>query len=194
MRFGDIILQQLKGITMGMSPSPCNSQPICSHLRNWSHYTNFQKYFSLYLSFIGDGLAVWEHHNNPSLDKELLQAFKVAINNSGLKWTFTTLSSEVEFMDLTITLKEGVFLKKLYIWDILPHSCHPSGCFSALVTGMVWRIYRLCSLYCHIKGWLKDFYGHLLDRGYPPATIKPLFIKTVRRAEEYISSNEEYIL
>ena len=59
---------------------------------------------------------------------------------------------------------------------------------------MVLRIYRLCSLHCHIKGWLKDFYGHLLDRGYPHATIKPLFVKAVRRAEEYMSSSEEYIL
>ena len=59
---------------------------------------------------------------------------------------------------------------------------------------MVLRIYRLCSLHCHIKGLLKDFYGHLLDRGDPHATIKPLFVKAVRRAGEYISSSEEYIL
>ena len=102
-------------------------------------------------------------------------------------------------MDLTITLKEGTFLTNLYQKPlalhlyISPPSCHPPGYFSGFVTGMVLRIYRLCSLYCNIKGWLKDFYGHLLDRGYPRTIIKPLFVKVVRRAEEYISSSKEYI-
>ena len=114
-----------------------------------------------------------------------------------LKWTFTTLSNEVEFMDLTITLKKGAFLANLYEKSLalhlyIPsHSCHPPGCFSGLFTGMVLRIYRLCSLYYHIKGWLKNFYGQFLDRGYPHATINPLFIEAVKRAEECVPFSEE---
>jgi len=200
MRFGDIIVQQLKGIAMGMSPAPAIANLFVAIYETEVIIPVFKKYLPLYLRFIDDGLAVWEHHNNPSFDKELLQAFRVAINDSGLKWTFTTLSNEVEFMDLTITLEDGTFLTNLYEKPLAlhlyipPHSCHPPGCFSGLVTGMVLRIYRLCSLGHHIKGWLKEFYGHLLDRGYPHAIIKPLFVKAVRRAVEYISSSEEYIL
>ena len=92
---------------------------------------------------------MWEHHSSSSLDKELLQALKSAINDSGLKWTFTTLSNEVEFMDLTITFEEGAFLTNLYENPLAlhlyipPHSCHPLGCFSGLVTGMVLKMYHL---------------------------------------------------
>ena len=160
-----------------------------------------KKYSPLYLRFIDDRLAVWEHHNNPSLDEELFQASKVAMNDSELKRTFISLSNGVEFVTLQLlTLKEGAFLTNLYEKSLAlhlyipPHSCHPPGCFSGLVTGMVLRIYRLCSLHCHIRGWLKDFYGHLFDRGYPHATIKSLFVKVVRRAEEHVSSSKEYIL
>ena len=145
----------------------------------------------LYLRFIDDGLAVWEHHSSSSLDKELLQALKSAINDSGLKWTFTTLSNEVEFMDLTITFEEGAFLTNLYEKPLAlhlyipPHSCHPPGCFNGLVAGMVLRIYRMWSLYCHLSHQRigQGLYGHLLDRGYPHATIKPLFVKTQNSQE-----------
>ena len=163
MRFGDIIVQQLKGIAMGMSPVPAIANLFVAIYETEDIIPTFKKYLPLYLRFIDDGLAVWEHHNNPSLDKEVLQAFKVAINNSGLKWTFTTLSNGVEFVDLTITLKEGTFITNLYEKPLalhlyIPsHSCRPPGCFSGLVAGMVLRIYCLCSLYCHIRGWLKDF-------------------------------------
>ena len=100
-------------------------------------------------------------------------------------------------MDITITLEEGTLITNLYEKSLAlhlyipPHSCHPPGCFSGLVTGMVLRIYRLCSLHCHIRGWLKDFYGHLFDRGYPHATITPLFVKAVRRD---VSSSKKYVL
>ena len=63
-----------------------------------------------------------------------------------------------------------------------PHSCHPLGCFSSLVTGMDLKIYHLCSLYQHVKGRHKEFNGHLLDRGRPHTSIKPLFVKVVRRS------------
>ena len=104
-------------------------------------------------------------------------------------------------MDLTITLKEGAFLTNLYEKPLAlhlyipPHSCHPPVCFSNLVTGIVLRIYRLCSLCCHIRGWLKDFMTtSLAEAKYPHVTIKSLFVKTARRMEDYVSSSKEYIL
>ena len=142
---------------MGMSPAPAIANLFVAIYNVEVIIPTFKTYLPLYLRFIDDGLAVWGHHSNPSLDKELLQAFKVAINDSGLKWTFTTLSNDVEFMDLTITLEEGTFLTNLYENPLAlhlcipPHSCHPPGYFNGLVTGMVLRIYCLCSLHCHIK-------------------------------------------
>ena len=79
-----------------MSSASAKASPFVAIYETEVIIPTFKKYLPLYLRFIDDDLAVWEHHNNPSLDKELLQAFKVSINDSGLKWTFTTLSNEVE--------------------------------------------------------------------------------------------------
>ena len=85
MRFGDIIVQQLKRIAMVMSPAAAIANLFVAIYEREAIIPTFKKYLPLYLRFIDDGLAVWEHHSNLSLDKELLQAFKVAINNSELK-------------------------------------------------------------------------------------------------------------
>ena len=75
------------------------------------------------------------------LDAELIQNFKTAINNSGLKWTFTPLTNQVEFMDLNISLSKGQFSTNLFEKPLAlhlyipPHSCHPPGCFKGLLTG-----------------------------------------------------------
>ena len=136
MKFGDIIIQQLTGIAMGMSPAPAIANLFVAIFETEILLPAFEKYLPLYLRFIDDGLAVWEHCSDTTLDNELIQKFKNVINSSGLKWTFTPLSDEVEFMDLTITLKNGRFLTNLYEKPLAlhlyipPHSRHPPGCFS----------------------------------------------------------------
>ena len=140
-----------------MSPAPAIANLVVALYETETLLPTFKKHLPLYLRCIYYGLAVWEHCSNTSLDNTLIQdIFKDAINKSGLKWTFTPLSTEVEFMDLAIALKDGQFLTNVYEKPfalhvyIPPHSCHPPGCFSGLVTGMILKIYCLCSLPQHI--------------------------------------------
>ena len=107
MRFGDLYVQQISGIAMGMSPAPTIANLYVSIFETEVILPLFKKYLPLYLRFIDDGLAVWQHSNNKMLDAELIQIFKNTINNSGLKWTFTPLTNQVEFMDLNISLSKG---------------------------------------------------------------------------------------
>ena len=187
MRFGDLYIQQISGIAMGMSPAPTIANLYVSIFETEVILPLFKKYLPLYLRFIDDGLAVWQHSNNKMLDAELIQNFKTAINNSGLKWTFTPLTNQVEFMDLNISLSKGQFSTNLFEKPLAlhlyipPHSCHPPGCFKGLLTGMVLRIYRLCSYKKDVDTWLTSFYGYLLDRGYPHKFIKPLFLKANKK-------------
>ena len=159
-------------------------------------------YLPLYLRFIDDGLAVWQHCEDNILNAELIQKSETTINKNGLKWTFTPLDNHVEFMDLNISLDKGQFSTNLfeipmalYLY-IPPHSCHPPGCFRGLPTGMVLRIYsyRLCSYKKDVDAWLSSFYGYLLDRGYPHKIIKPLFLKATIKAQKYVSMSDEYRL
>ena len=200
MRFGDIIAQQLAGIAMGMAPAPAIANIYVALYEKDVILPRFKLCLPLYLRFIDDGLAVWKHNCNSILDAQLLSEFKDTINASGLKWTFTKPDQKVVFMDLNISMEKGAFSTNLYEKPLAlhlyipPHSCHPPGCFSGLIRGMVLRIYRLCSKRVDRTFWLKEFYGHLLDRGYPNSFVLPAFKSAVKNAISYISTSDEYRL
>ena len=111
------------------------------------------------------------------IDGQLLNDFQDTINSSGLKWTFTKPDQKVVFMDLTISIKQKSFSTNLYEKPLAlhlyipPHSCHPPGCFSGLIRGMILRIYRLCSKQTDKTFWLKEFMG----TWWTEVTLSPWF-------------------
>ncbi len=70
---------------------------------------------------------------------------------------------------------------------IPPTSCHPPGALTGLVFGQVLRILQLCSRDQDINSELAAFYHRLLDRGYKAASIIPLLIKGIDKANYYLS-------
>ena len=114
MRFGDIITQQLAGIAMGMAPAPAIANLYVALFEKDIILPRFKMCLPLYLRFIDDGLAVWKHNCNSTLDTQLLNDFKDTINASGLKWTFTKPDQKVVFMDLNISMEKGAFSTNLY--------------------------------------------------------------------------------
>jgi hypothetical protein len=200
MKFGDIFVQQLKGIAMGMSPAPPIANLYVALHEATCILPTFASSLFFYVRFIDDGLAIWKHDSDPIIDARNLEEFKKAINKSGLTWTFTDPSTQVDFMDLTIKIEgkkitTNLFEKPLALHlYIPPHSCHPPSCFGSLVSGMILRFYRLCTYQKDIRHWLKKFYGHLLDRGYQQDRILPLFNKSIENAVYFTSTSDEYRL
>ena len=100
-------------------------------------------------------------------------------------------------MDLTITIEEGKIVTNLYEKPmalhlyIPPHSCHPPRCHEGLVTGMILRIYRLCSRQRDITSWLVKFYRYLLDRGYKHEKTLPLLERGIASAEDFMATSDE---
>ena len=101
------------------------------------------------------------------------------------------LSISIEKNASNTNLNERPMALHLYI---PPHACHIPGCCSGLIRGVVLRIYRLCSKRTDRTFWLKEFYGHLSDRGYPDSLILPAFKSAVKNVISYISTNNEYRL
>ena len=103
-------------------------------------------------------------------------------------------------MDLSISIESRNFSTNLYekpltlCLYIPPHSCHPPGCFSGLIRGMILRIYKLCSKQKNIAYWPKESYGHLLDRGYPLSLISPSIESAIKNAVSYMSTSDQYRL
>ena len=198
MRFGDIIVRQLIGIAMGMSPAPSLANLYVAIHENQA-LLKFLDTSILYLRrFIDDGLAIWLHHPDPHTDNANWIQFKEAVPSGGLGWTFTPRSSHVVFMDMTITIKgpcieTSLFEKPLSLHlYIPPHSCHAPGVSTSTVMGKVLRIFQLCTHKADISKNLHKFYGHLLERGYQQHTLTPLFQKAITAAEGYLKTSDEY--
>jgi hypothetical protein len=147
-----------------------------------------------YKRFIDDILGIWLCDPDPAKDQENWTAFQAAWQTwHGLEWEFSEQSTSVNFMDLTITIKDRrlhttVFAKKenLYLY-LPPHSSHPNGCFTGLVLGMVLRFRRLCTDQSDADHKIEEFRMQLLARGHTRTFLTPLFARAEANAAAYIS-------
>ena len=57
---------------------------------------------------------------------------------------------------------------------------------------MVLRIHRLLTFQKELAYWIKEFYGHLLDRGYQIDKILPLFSKAITNAFTFLLVSNRY--
>ena len=86
------------------------------------------------------------------MDGQQWQAFQDAMNNiTGLTWKFSPHTNRVDFLDLTVALKEGIITATLHEKSlnlhlcIPPHSVHSPGLLPGIVHGTLFRIHTLCS-------------------------------------------------
>ena len=90
----------------------------------------------------------------------------------GLEWIFKERSYTVDDMDMTISICEDQIVTSLYekATDLYlytpPHSAHPLGVLTGLVSGNILHIHLLCSNKKYINRHMKEFYVMFLVRGY----------------------------
>jgi hypothetical protein len=85
MRFGDIIVKQLSGITMGMLPAPTIANLFMAIYEN-THVLLYIQQVVLYLRrFIDDGFGVCIHDPDPLIDESNWREFQATLNSSGLE-------------------------------------------------------------------------------------------------------------
>ena len=65
MRFGDIIVRMIRGMAMGMAPSPPIANLFMAIPESADIIPTFKQHLPLYVRFIDDGLAAWRC--NPDL-------------------------------------------------------------------------------------------------------------------------------
>ena len=188
MKFGDIFAHQHKGIAMGMSPAPTIANLFVG-IYEQAHIPPFPITSLAFLKrFIDDGFGIWLRHPDPEQDSHLWHTFQSIINNMGLQWEFTQRSNEVTFMDLTLRLHDGRITTSLYAKPLAlhlyipPFSCHTPGLAHGLIHGHIHRIITLCSHQADITREISAFYRRLLDRGYSPTHLFPLFLSAETKA------------
>ena len=148
--------------------------------------------------FIDDGFGIWLYDSNPALDKTNWEEFQDAVNSGGLCWTFTKQNQSIDFMGMTLEIENGKFESTFYAKPLAlhlyipPHSCNPPGNLSGLIFGNIRQIYQLCSKQHDIEQQLCTFFSRLLDRGFQPQTILPLFDKAMKNAQTHLSRSKGY--
>jgi hypothetical protein len=84
MQFGDIIVKQISGIAMGMSPAPTIANLYVA-IYEELHVLKFLPSPVLYLRrFIDDGFGIWLHDPDPAIDERNWTEFQKCLNASGL--------------------------------------------------------------------------------------------------------------
>jgi hypothetical protein len=193
MRFGDVLVKQISGIAMGMSPAPTLANLFVAIYKD-EHILPFIPTIVKYLRcFFNNRFGIWLHDPDPAIDESNWKAFQVCLNNSGLLWTFSDCADEAIFMDLRLKIEGRKVVTSLYAKPLAlhfylpPHSCNAPEVLSGLISSNVLCIHQLCSAAVDIKKELKLFSHHLLDRGYQLQKITPLFQQAIDNATAYLN-------
>jgi hypothetical protein len=188
--FGDTAWHQLIGTAMGTPPAPPYAT-IYYALHEETFLDRFASNILFYRRFIDDVIGIWVV-TDPDTDDDTFQQFCSIMNDyHSLRWEHGDRSLQVNFMDLTISIRDGriqttLYRKALNLYlYIPPHSAHPPGVLNGLVCGIVHRVFTLCSNYQEALQLCKEFYRRLLVRGYKPQTLRPLFTKAASKALAY---------
>ena len=143
MKFGDLLVKQLTGIAMGMSPAPTIANLFVA-IHKATHILQFLLSFLMWLRcYIDDGFGIWLHDTDTAVDTANWEVFKAAINSSGLKWTFSSRGKKVVFLNMVVEivgdkLETDIHHKPQALHLYLPpNSCHAPGVIYGLICGMV---------------------------------------------------------
>ena len=186
-RFGDTFWHQLQGTAMGTPPAVPYATLFYAICEATFVTTTPNLYF--YRRYIDDVFAIWVPSPSTAEDEENWEKLQATMNDHhGLKWTFSKRLKTVDFLDITITIKDThlhttLFEKLLNLYLFIPpHSAHPPGVLNGLVLGNCHRIYTLCSDRDDISQHLRRFYARLIARGYKPKDLLPKFARALELA------------
>jgi hypothetical protein len=189
-RFGDTYWAQLTGTAMGTPPA-CMWATLYFAIHEGNVIPQFADVLEFYRRFIDDGFGLWKPLSDPSADAARWSDFQKAFSTYGkLSWDFSTRSSSVDFLDLTVTITNGrietcLYEKALNLYLYLPpHSAHPPGVLKGLIFGMLLRINTLTTNPNARTAYIHRFYQRLLARGYSKSQLLPLFDSAISHANK----------
>jgi hypothetical protein len=167
--FGDTFWLQLSGTAMGTPPAPCYATLVCA-IHEQVLLPKYRGNVLFYKRYIDDVFCIWIPDPNSNLSDDILWSnFCNDLTFHRLSWIVSSRSMSVDFMDLTISIREHrihttLYEKALNLYlYIPPHSAHPPGVLTGIIFGTIYRIYTLCSDTTDMKRLLQAFYRRLFS-------------------------------
>ena len=179
-QFGDTHWKQRTGCAMGTPPAP----PYATlYFAVWEAtlLTEFGDNLFFLRRYIDDLLGIWVPMD-PDTDLTTWNHFQRRLNDfHNLEWETSPRSTSVDFLDLTISIRNHSIHTTLYSKPlnlylyIPPRSAHPPGVLTGLIYGIIHRTFTLCSDPADVQQKLQQFWNRLLARGYEGPAIRTLF-------------------
>ena len=120
------------------------------------------------------------------LDPTTLDVFLNSLHPT-VKFTLSTPSHSVPFLDLTIHIFDSKIHTDLYCKPtdshkfLSPLSNHPPHVFFSIVYGAALRLLRICSRESYLLQRLSELFAYLTESEYRPHFIKPIFEKVLKK-------------
>lgn len=186
-RLGCYIYKQIKGTAMGTPMAPNYSNLFMDNLENRIIEEFFKKTGKrplFWFRFIDDIFFLWTY-DLKSLNEFLNFADNYTTNNkmkSCIKFETHISEHSVNFLDVTISLKDGILSTSLFTKPTNAHlylnwkSSHPQHILKNIPKGQFIRIKRICSETSDFEKHAKTLTNYLLKRGYQLNNINDAYI------------------
>ena len=150
---------------------------------------------ALYRRFIDDGLGI--QLQTPGRCARLL----TDLNNFGpkgrqLEWTTSGPQTEVTFLDLTLTIRNGyvqakTYQKPLNLHLYIPaHSAHLPSVAKSLIYGQIRRFWLQNTKQADFVDLTGKFFTHLKNRGYSTEFLETAFLQAAEKLQETSNYNK----
>ena len=175
-RLEDTFFVQMDGTAMGTPPA-CMYATLYFAIHEIKIIKLFPQ-LKIYGRYIDDGHGIWTPVHGRDNKADWLK-FKALVGSYGsLTWDFTDLTDSLPFLDLRITITDGVISTSLYEKEqnlylyLPPSSAHSAGVTKGLVHGMVKRIYELTTDETSADRDICNLHDRLVARGHSSTEIR----------------------
>ena len=170
--FGDDHFLQTSGTSMGTKMAPSYACLFMGLLEQ-QLTSSYPKSPLMWIRYIDDIFLIWTH------GQEELDRFLEMCNNfhHSIKFTSESSTTEVPFLDVMVSVCDGVLQTDLYSKPTDSHqflhwtSCHPKHTKRSLPYGLGFRLNRICSTTEKRQLRVSELTGYLKDRGYSSRLI-----------------------
>ena len=177
-RLEDAYYVQMDGTAMGTPPA-CMYATLYYAIHEIKIIKKFPQ-LRLYGRYIDDGNGVWTPVPGRDNDADWTR-FRTIVGQFGtLTWEFSELCNTLPFLDIQISIENGIITTRLYekalnlYLYLPPSSTHSAGVTKGLVYGMVKRIYALTTHRNIAEQDIANLESRLVARGHSGIHIRRL--------------------
>lgn len=183
--WGDLYFLQLLGTAMGTSAAVMWATLYFGYHEVHTLLPRFGRHLLYFRRFIDDMIGVWL-----SDDSSAWIDFQAAVNNFGiLTWEFDAPGRSVNFLDMTLSIRNGkiesrTYQKPMNLYLYLPSaSAHTRGTIKGTIYGLMSRYHAQNTHRADYLHFVTLLYQRLLARGWQRDEIYSIFLDAAERIE-----------